>query len=94
MLVFLIRFPDLIVTISSRNMSKEEHWPNQSPKFSQDQIKLLLDDSAKSNVSKVSINDIIRNSESFPIDFPINSVKCEYLRNKGKVYSYVYKQYL
>ncbi|CAG9766855.1 unnamed protein product [Ceutorhynchus assimilis] len=63
-------------------MSNQQHWPNESPVFSTEQLKVLSNTHSKPN-SEVNLDTIIRNSASFPIDFPVDSVKCEFLQAKG-----------
>lgn len=66
-------------------MSNQEHWPKHSPRFSQEQVESLSRASTvRPDVSRVSVDDIVRSTSSFPIKFPINTVKCEYLRTQGK----------
>ncbi|ENN75744.1 hypothetical protein YQE_07704, partial [Dendroctonus ponderosae] len=64
-------------------MAKQEAWPNRSPVLPPEQWKLFAKIPAKTHDSKVSVSEIVENSAHFPIEFPIKTVKCEYLRTKG-----------
>lgn len=54
-------------------------WPNRSPLWSKQALSLLLEAAGKQQ-QKVTLQDILDNSDSFPIPFPIDTVRCRILR--------------
>ncbi|XP_018564431.1 uncharacterized protein LOC108905866 [Anoplophora glabripennis] len=54
-----------------------EIWPAQSPRWSQQDYEELMKINIEEYIPDVSLEQVIGNSEKFPIDFPIESVKCK-----------------
>ncbi|XP_050293097.1 uncharacterized protein LOC126733752 [Anthonomus grandis grandis] len=62
---------------------KQENWPSESPIFNENQLLLLANHPIEEPHSPpVKLEEIIENSERFPIKFPIETVRCQFLRQK------------
>lgn len=57
-------------------------WPSQTPVFSKEDINNLLDPTS-TQIADITVEDIEKNCVDFPRPFPIETVKCSYLRSKG-----------
>ncbi|XP_066250941.1 uncharacterized protein [Euwallacea similis] len=60
-----------------------EQWPNTSSNISSQNINFCLNELEDLDSDKVYVDDLIKNSKSFPISFPVDSVKAEKLRLNG-----------
>ncbi|KAF2899709.1 hypothetical protein ILUMI_06467 [Ignelater luminosus] len=56
-------------------------WPNHSPVWSNEAFHLLLEAAGKQQ-QDVSLHDILEKSKSFPIAFPIDTVRCKILSQR------------
>ncbi|KAF2900533.1 hypothetical protein ILUMI_05655 [Ignelater luminosus] len=54
-------------------------WPSDSPVWSSEALNLLLEAAAK-QPQNVSLEDVLEKSESFPVPFPTEIVRCKTLR--------------
>lgn len=59
-----------------------EIWPAEPPKWSQQNYEELTKINTEERLPEVTLQQVIDNSEKFPIGFPIESVRCKTLIGK------------
>lgn len=55
-------------------------WPTEAPTWTAEALELMKGEFARTP-SKVTLEELLRKSEDFPISFPIDSIRCKILKN-------------
>ncbi|KAJ8931999.1 hypothetical protein NQ314_015045 [Rhamnusium bicolor] len=79
-------------------------WPSKPPEWTLDSYNVLMESEYVQKMPKITLQQIIENSKKFPIEFPIETIKCETLltstpedvleKNINSVYPVVHEKVL